>query len=141
MKETYFITYLRFISVLVLLAATCCVTLAFNSYASDANSDNPTSALGLNLESSLVTDRGHFEVFYNTPGVDPNEGVTAAEAEFAANCMECAWLLFTDPSMSSYPFKNPLGSLHFERRQMSNIPLWVRASCCDPCVVTCLGPG
>ncbi len=111
----------------------------------DANEDSPTSTLGQPMEESVTTAPGHIEAFYNTPSNDPIEGVSDAAAELAANFAECAWFLFIDPSMSDFPFHNPLGSLHLQIRQTVNLPLWVRGSCdpdsCDPCAANCLGAG
>jgi hypothetical protein len=118
----------------------------------DANNDTPRSRLGESLQARATTTAGHIEAFYNTSDTDAVEGVSEEAAEFVANCAECAWFLFVDPSMSDYPFHNPLGSPHFETTQTVNIPLWVRASCdeedcepcdeedCDPCTADCLGP-
>ena len=116
------------------------MALASSTHASDANGETPTSALGVELTSSYLTKRAHFEIYYNTPDVDPNEGRYQGRSIFAAICLECAWMLYIDPSMSDYPFKNPMGSLHYEFSQTTNIPLWVHASCCKPCTVECLGP-
>lgn len=98
----------------------------------DANGDTPTSTLGLPMCRSYTTATGKLEVFFNTRTVDSNEGVSVAEAQFAGDCVECAWLLLMDPPEGTFAFADPLGSNFLYRPEnVDNVPVWVHASC-DP---------
>lgn len=69
----------------------------------DANCEIPTSRLGMELTTAQLTSNGHFEVFSNTPTVDPIEGGTDQDALFAADALECAYERYIHPVFSRPP--------------------------------------
>lgn len=96
----------------------------------DANDNTPASTLGRTLCRSYTTDTGNVQLYYNTANVDPSEGVSTAAAQFAANCVECAWLLFIGPPEGEFAFDSPLGSNFVDfPANLENVPVWVSASC------------
>jgi hypothetical protein len=98
----------------------------------DANGDTPTSTLGAPLCRSYTTASGNVEIFFNTRNVDASEGVSEAQAQFAGDCVECAWLLLMSPPEGTFAFASPLGSNFLSRPDnVENLPVWVTASC-DP---------
>lgn len=126
----------------------------------DENRDTPVNLFGAELRNRHVTARGHFSVYYNTPDVDPDEGVTDAAAEDVGEFLECAWLLFMDPRLAApdAPFQSPLGLPHTDHPEnTSRIPVWVRAGWCNknclastpgcgggacvPCIPACFSAG